>query len=552
MNCSKIDLRLLNSDILVDWCLTLHNLSLPKNVLRDFVQKTKVKLSTEVLNKIISMTKEDKDSFLERLKSNTCPDFGNPKCGELPNRLSGKFKNLHYDKDKATWHFKKKNSDIISHPPTPITKFNGEEHSTPSPQFKEITAHYTKINEFLNADIECNFSSIINEEIVDKFFQQYYSHLKDKMNKCETCIQSKNNENCSYTCANNNEIIKLMTVFFQAMSSSKSDILYFLNNDMCKDPKNIQIMTLFMKQVYYPYMNCLMKNIINRDEGIPIFFSLRPNYYLELEEIHNQAMEILVYSHDAIEIESFGCKHILLDLLIYHCDDLIISQVENPKFVAVVADFQNNLYTSKIESFQIFNFSNDSIQIEPNTALFALKINSPLNNHCLLRISNRAFGNLQDMTMQKTANMSTEFLSSILCNQFLKMVSPKATDIQNFNTEINEEIIKNFQEISQSMPLEQLFYLLMYKTTDGSLIDKKLFLQSQKCSFPKVFEKVMNKKTSLYELRDGLLYKKIQNNFKLMLPGILIKNTFLRFHNKDLHDFDSYILQKLRENCITI
>ena len=152
------------------------------------------------------------------------------------------------------------------------------------------------------------------------------------------------------------------------------------------------------------------------------------------------------------------------------------------------------------------------------------------------------------MTMQKTANMSTEFLSSILCNQFLKMVSPKATDIQNFNTEINEEIIKNFQEISQSMPLEQLFYLLMYKTTDGSLIDKKLFLQSQKCSFPKVFEKVMNKKTSLYELRDGLLYKKIQNNFKLMLPGILIKNTFLRFHNKDLHDFDSYILQKLREN----
>ena len=271
MNCSKIDLRLLNSDILVDWCLTLHKLSLPKNVLRDFVQKTKVKLGTEVLNKIFSMTKEDKDSFLERLKSNTCPDFGNPKCGELPNRLSGKFKNLYYDKDKATWHFKKKNSDIISHPPTPITKFNGKEHSTPSPQFKEITAHYTKINEFLNADIECNFSSIINEEIVDKFFQQYYSHLKDKMNKCETCIQSKNNENCSYTCANNNEIIKLMTVFFQAMSSSKSDILHFLNNDMCKDPKNIQIMTLFMKQVYYPYMNCLMKNIINRDEGIPIF-----------------------------------------------------------------------------------------------------------------------------------------------------------------------------------------------------------------------------------------------------------------------------------------
>ena len=33
-----------------------------------------------------------------------------------------------------------------------------------------------------------------------------------------------------------------------------------------------------------------------------------------------------------------------------------------------------------------------------------------------------------------------------------------------------------------------------------------------------------------------------------MLPGILIKNTFLRFHNKDLHDFDSYILQKLRKN----
>ena len=314
------------------------------------------------------------------------------------------------------------------------------------------------------------------------------------MNKCENCIQSKNNENCSYTCAHNNEIIKLMTVFFQAMSSSKSDILYFLNNDMCKDPKNIQIMTLFMRQVYHPYMNCLMKNIINRDEGIPIFFSLRPNYYLEMEEIHNQAMEILVYSHDAIKIESFGCKHILLDLLIYHSEDLIISQVENPKFVAVVADFQNNLYTSKIESFQIFNFSNDSIQIEPNTALFALKINSPLNNHCLLRISNRAFGNLQDMTMQKTANMSTEFLSSILSNQFLKMVSPKATNIQNFNTEINEEIIKNFQEISQSVPLEQLFYLLMYKTTDGSLIDKKLFLQSQKCSFPKVFEKVMNKK----------------------------------------------------------
>ena len=78
MNCSKMDLRLLNSDILVDWCMTLHNLSLPKNVLRDFVQKTKVKLSTEVLNKIISMTKEDKDSFLERLKSNTCPPFRQP------------------------------------------------------------------------------------------------------------------------------------------------------------------------------------------------------------------------------------------------------------------------------------------------------------------------------------------------------------------------------------------------------------------------------------------------------------------------------------------
>ena len=61
MNCSKMDLRLLNSDILVDWCMTLRNLSLTKNVLKDFVQKTKVKLGTEVLNKIFSMTEEDKD-----------------------------------------------------------------------------------------------------------------------------------------------------------------------------------------------------------------------------------------------------------------------------------------------------------------------------------------------------------------------------------------------------------------------------------------------------------------------------------------------------------
>ena len=83
--------------------------------------------------------------------------------------------------------------------------------------------------------------------------------------------------------------------------------------------------------------------------------------------------------------------------------------------------------------------------MEPNTPLFAIKINSPLNDHCLLRISKEAFGNLQDMTVQKTANMSTEFLSLVLSNQFLKNISPKARSIQNFNTEVNEEIIKNFR-----------------------------------------------------------------------------------------------------------
>ena len=41
MNCSKMDLRLLNSDILLDLCMTLHNLSLPKNVLKTLFKKQK-------------------------------------------------------------------------------------------------------------------------------------------------------------------------------------------------------------------------------------------------------------------------------------------------------------------------------------------------------------------------------------------------------------------------------------------------------------------------------------------------------------------------------
>ena len=62
-----------------------------KKCVKRLCSKTKMKFGTEVLNKIFSMTEEDKKSFLERLKSNTCPDFGNHKCGELPHRLSGQF-----------------------------------------------------------------------------------------------------------------------------------------------------------------------------------------------------------------------------------------------------------------------------------------------------------------------------------------------------------------------------------------------------------------------------------------------------------------------------
>ena len=67
---------------------------------------------------------------------------------------------------------------------------------------------------------------------------------------------------------------------------------------------------------------------------------------MELEEIHNQAKEIIVYSHDRIKVENFGCKQILLDFLIQNSDDLIISQVENSTFVMVVTDFKNKLHTS--------------------------------------------------------------------------------------------------------------------------------------------------------------------------------------------------------------
>ena len=111
----------------------------------------------------------------------------------------------------------------------------------------------------------------MNEEMIDKFFLQYYNHLENKIYKCKTCIEKKNDKNCPYTCVNNQEIIKIMTVFFQAISSNKSNILQFLNIDMCHDPRNIRIMTLFMRQVYHPYMNFMIRNIINKDEGIPIF-----------------------------------------------------------------------------------------------------------------------------------------------------------------------------------------------------------------------------------------------------------------------------------------
>ena len=71
----------------------------------------------------------------------------------------------------------------------------------------------------------------------------------------------------------------------------------------------------------------------------------------------------MIYSHDTIEVENFRCKQIFIDLIIYHSDNLIISQVENSSFVTVVTDFKNRLDTSHIESFQIINFSNKNIQI---------------------------------------------------------------------------------------------------------------------------------------------------------------------------------------------
>ena len=107
---NNFDLSFFNLKTLQDYLLELGRSRIPKRVLEEFVQKTKTKLTANIVQRLFPLSEEQVKSFVERCKVNNCPNSHHElgKCATEVHELQKRY-NVQVD-ESSNWQYQQSKS----------------------------------------------------------------------------------------------------------------------------------------------------------------------------------------------------------------------------------------------------------------------------------------------------------------------------------------------------------------------------------------------------------------------------------------------------------
>merc|ERR1712115_479074 len=166
---------------------------------------------------------------------------------------------------------------------------------------------------------------------------------------------------------------------------------------------------------------------------------------------------------------------------------------------------------------------------------------------------------LLDTATQET-RMTLSLVTSNLPNTFKHPKEPEDTNLtlidddNNTNTHDTPAIVNLTYSVPWNNKLASISDIKVSKENLNNLAkllyvthnDNKSFLQDmQNIEFEHIFNKLKTETSKTYMIKDKLLYKNIDNNYKLMLPNQIALDFFKHCHSNNLHvlpkDLENYM-----------